>query len=150
VGVGSGGITSANASRGFGTGAGSLTGVTTTNVSSNIAAVNANARATARTGTSGKASRDPEEIALVFDRNKGAIYALYTRASREIPDLQGKVVLEFSIAPAGDVTMCRVVSSELNNHDLEDKICQRVRLFHFEARDVAPVTATKPIEFFPS
>ncbi len=38
VGVGSAGITSANSSRGFGTGAGSLTGVSTTAVSSSIVA----------------------------------------------------------------------------------------------------------------
>src|SRR5580700_7429773 len=80
VGVGSGGITSANSSRGFGTGAGSLTGVSTTSVSSTIAAGSANARGPTRSGSSGKASRSREEIELVFDRNKGAIYALYSRA----------------------------------------------------------------------
>jgi len=45
-------------------------------------------------GGSGRASRSEEEIALVFDRNKGAIYALYGRALRDQPDLQGKLVLE--------------------------------------------------------
>ena len=32
--------------------------------------------------------------------------------------------------------MCRVVSSELNDPDLESKIVARVRLFHFDAKDV--------------
>ena len=50
---------------------------------------------------SGKASRSEEEIAQVFDRNKGAIYALYGRALRAQPDLQGKLVLEFTIAAFG-------------------------------------------------
>src|SRR5205823_6786068 len=90
VGVGSGGITSANSSRGFGTGAGSLTGHDTTAVTSNIARGSADARGPVRTGSSGKAARSREEIELVFDRNKGAIYGLYNRALRERAELQGK------------------------------------------------------------
>jgi protein TonB len=150
VGQGSGGITSANSSRGFGTGAGSLTGHDTTAVSSPIARSGLDARGPTRTGSSGKAARSREEIELVFDHNKGAIYGLYNRALRERAELQGKLVLEFTIAPAGEVTMCRVVSSELNDQDLEQKICSRVKLFHFDAKDVEPVTTTKPIDFFPS
>jgi protein TonB len=150
VGASSGGITSANSSRGFGTGAGSLTGHDTTSVTSSIARSGLNSRGPTRTGSSGKAARSREEIELVFDHNKGAIYGLYNRALRERAELQGKLVLEFTIAPSGEVTMCRVVSSELNDPDLESKIVARVRLFHFEARDVEAVTTTKPIDFFPS
>jgi protein TonB len=150
VGQGSGGITSANSSRGFGTGAGSLTGHDTTAVSSPIARSGLDARGPTRSGSSGKAARSREEIELVFDHNKGAIYGLYNRALRERAELQGKLVLEFTIAPAGEVTMCRVVSSELNDQDLEQKICSRVKLFHFDAKDVEPITTTKPIDFFPS
>jgi TonB family protein len=150
VGAGSGGITSANSSRGFGTGAGSLTGHDTTAVTSSIARGSADARGPVRTGSSGKAARSREEIELVFDRNKGAIYGLYNRALRERAELQGKLVLEFTVAPSGEVTMCRVVSSELNDPDLESKIVARVKLFHFEAKDVESITTTKPIDFFPS
>ncbi|MGH8136958.1 MAG: TonB family protein [Steroidobacteraceae bacterium] len=150
VGAGSGGITSANSSRGFGTGAGSLTGHDTTAVTSSIARSGLDSRGPTRTGASGKAARSREEIELVFDHNKGAIYGLYNRALRERAELQGKLVLEFTIAPSGAVTMCRVVSSELNDPDLESKIVARVRLFHFEAKDVESITTTKPIDFFPS
>jgi TonB family protein len=144
----SAGITTASASRGFGTGAGALTGHDTTAVSSRIAAVGSGG--TVAKGSSGKPSRSQEEIALVFDRNKGAIYALYGRALRDIPDLQGKLVLEFTIAPSGEVTECHVVSSELKNPELESKIVARVKLFRFEAKNVASITTTKPIEFVPS
>jgi protein TonB len=148
VGGASAGITTANASRGFGTGAGSLTGHDTTAVSSRIVA--AGGGVSVSKGGSGKPSRSQEEIALVFDRNKGAIYALYGRALRDTPDLQGKLVLEFTIAPSGEVTECHVVSSELKNADLESKIVARVKLFRFEAKDVAAITTTKPIEFVPT
>jgi TonB family protein len=148
VGAGSAGITTANASRGFGTGAGSLTGHDTTVVNSRIAA--AGTPGNVARGASGKPSRSEEEIALIFDRNKGAIYALYGRALRDAPDLQGKLVLEFTIAPSGEVTECHVVSSELKDPELERKIVARVKLFRFEAKDVASITTTKPIEFVPT
>jgi TonB family protein len=150
IGAGSGGITSSNSSRGFGTGAGSLTGHDTTSVTSSIARGGLDSRGPTRTGSSGKAARSREEIELVFDRNKGAIYGLYNRALRERAELQGKLVLEFTVAPSGEITMCRVISSELNDPDLESKIVARVRLFHFDAKDVESITTTKPIDFFPS
>ncbi len=149
VGTASSGITSSS-SRGFGSGAGSLTGHETATVTSAIAHGGLDDRGATRTGSSGKAARSREEIELVFDRNKGAIYNLYARAMREHPELQGKVVVEFTIAPSGEVTMCRIVSSELHSEELESKIVAHVKAFRFESKDVATMTATKEIEFFPS
>jgi len=147
VGTGSAGVISTS-SRGFGSGAGSLSDHATVGVSSSIAAGGSGNRAT-RNGGSGKAARSQEEIELVFDKNKGAIYALYSRALRERADLQGKIVLSVTISPAGEVTQCSMLSSELNDPDLENKIIARVKLFRFEAKDVETITAKKTIEFFP-
>jgi periplasmic protein TonB len=149
VGASSGGINTASLSRGYGGGAGSLTGHTTTQVTSSVLASQAN-DAVQRGNGNGKASRSEEEIALIFDRNKGAIYALYTRALRDRPDLQGKLVLELTISPTGEITRCEVVSSELNDPELERKLVARVKLFRFEAKDVGTITVTKPIDFFPA
>jgi protein TonB len=149
VGVGSSGIVTAASSRGFGSGAGALSDHNTIGVSSRIAADAAASRVT-RSGSSGKASRSQEEIELVFDRNKGAIDALYARAMRERADLSGKIVLQLTISPAGEVTDCRLLSSELNDPDLERKIVLRVKLFRFEAKDVEAITARKTLEFFPT
>jgi TonB family protein len=102
-----------------------------------------------RTGKSGKAARGSEEIELIFDRNKGAIYALYNRALRDNPELKGKLVLELTITPGGDVGDCHLVSSELGDVELERKIVARVKLFKFEVRDVEAITVRKTIEFFP-
>ena len=99
---------------------------------------------------SGKASRSIEEIRLVFERNKGAIYAIYNRALREDPTLQGKVVLELKIAPSGAVTDLRLVSSELRAVELEGKLLARVRQFDFGAKDVELMTVTWPVDFLPS
>ena len=148
VGEGSGGLTVGKASSGFGGGSTGLKGVATARVSSSVDA--APAAEAQRSGRSSKAARTREEVELVFDRNKSAIYAIYSRALRDNPALQGKVVLEVTIAPSGDVTDVRIVSSELGDPELERKLVARVRMFRFEARDVAPMTTTKPIDFFPA
>jgi TonB family protein len=148
TGAGSGGIAVAKASSGFGGGSTGLAGHATAKVASSMDA--APPGDVQRSGKSSKGSRTREEVELVFDRNKSAIYALYARALRDNPALQGKVVLEVTIAPSGEVTDCRIVSSDLGDAELERKLVARVKMFRFEARDVAPMTTTKPIEFFPA
>lgn len=94
------------------------------------------------------AGRTLEEIQLVFERNKGSLYALYTRALREFPSMRGKVILRLTIAPNGTVTNCGIVSSELRNPELEKKIVQRVMLFNFGAKAVPPITIERyPVTF---
>jgi protein TonB len=143
----SGGI-SAPTSSGLAAGSGSLRGIYTAQVKDpNMGTAGGQAT---RSGGSGKPSRSADEIALVFTRNKGAIDAMYARALRDNPALQGKVVLELTIAPSGDITAARIVSSELNDKEFESKLLARIRLFKFEAKDVAALTASKPIDFFPA
>ncbi|MEO1574974.1 MAG: AgmX/PglI C-terminal domain-containing protein, partial [Pseudomonadota bacterium] len=149
----SGGINTAELSRN--TGGGGLAGRNVTQVTSPVATAAAE-RAASR-GGSGDPALDPgapgqrsrDQIEQIFDRNKAAIYALYRRALRQDPSLQGKLVLELTISPGGDVLDCRVVSSELDSPEFEAKLVQRVRLFKFGAQDVGTITTTKPIDFFP-
>lgn len=147
AGTGSSGVASASSSAGFGGGAGALGTHSAGTVSSTVAAISG----ADRTGQSadGSGKRSQEGFEQEFDRNKGALYALYTRALRERPELQGKLVLEVTVAPSGEVTACRVVSSELRDEDLERRIVARVRLIRFPAGKFVTTTFTKPIEFFP-
>jgi len=148
VGTSSGGINTAALSRN--TGGGGLSDRTTTKVNSPVESLAVAGGAAQRSGDSNKGSRSREEIERVFDLNKGSIYTLYNRALRSNPALQGKLVLRLTIAPDGRVTFCEVVSSELGDPDLEQKLVQRVLLFQFEPRDVESITTTKPIDFFPA
>jgi periplasmic protein TonB len=151
TGVGSGGINTGRLSAGFGSGPGNLKGhATATAVPSFADRIASDEPQSRRSGSGGKASRSREEIEIVFDRNKAAIYSLYSRALREQPELQGKVVVQLTIAPTGEVTDCRVVSTELNDAELERKLVSRIRMFRFEDKDVEAMTTTKPIEFFPA
>lgn len=101
-------------------------------------------------GKSRQASRSIEEIQVVFDRNKAAIYAMYNRALRSNPTLQGKLVLKLTISPDGQVIECSVVSSELADATLGSKVVARVKMFNFGSKDVERVTITYPIDFLPA
>lgn len=101
-------------------------------------------------GDSRLQGRSLEEIQIVMDRNKSGLYSLYNRALRKDATLEGKVVLEITIAPSGEVSQCRIVSSQLNNKALESRIVRRVKLINFGAKKVSEMTIKYPIHFIPS
>jgi periplasmic protein TonB len=105
---------------------------------------------TLQKGGSGKASRAIEDVRLVFERNKGSIYAIYNRALRDEPALQGKVVLKLTIAPSGGVVSCRIESTELHKPEVEEKLLARIRTFDFGAKDVNEMVVSYPLDFLPS
>jgi protein TonB len=144
VGTGSQGINTAAMSRD--TGSTRLAARTATQVQSSIA----NSPVVSKRKNSRTASRSIEEIQVVFDRNKSAIYSIYNRALRKDPSLQGKMVLRLTIAPSGKISHIELVSSELGNSALEGKLVQRIKMFDFGAKQVDAVTLTYPIEFLPA
>jgi protein TonB len=148
AGKSSGGINTAGMSRNTG-GAGLAGHNNTTAVSSTVAGLGDGAGAQ-RPRAGDRPARSREEIEMVFDKNKGAIYALYNRALRRDSTLQGKLVLKITIEPSGAVSFCEVISSELEDAELQRKLIQRIKLFRFLEKDVAPITTTKPIDFFPA
>jgi len=144
VGSSSRGINTAKMSRD--TGSTQLAARTATEVKSTIAKTSPkSARKSNRT-----ASRSIEEIQVVFDKNKSAIYSLYNRALRKDPTLQGKLVIRLTISPSGKITRIDLVSSELGDPALERKLVQRIKMFNFGARSVDSVTITYPIDFLPA
>src|SRR5690606_20280366 len=84
----------------------------------------------------GSGDRPMSNIRQVFDQNKTAIYAIYNRALRTNPSLQGKVLLELVIEPYGRVSSCKVLSSALGDPEREGRIVARVKMFNFGASKV--------------
>ena len=144
---GSGGVSTSKASSGGG-GSGNLAGVATTKVESGIQE-EAQLQQAVRE-RQGSTKRSDENIELVFDRNKGSINALYRRALRQNPTLEGTLVLKLEIQPDGSVTRCEVVSSELDDEGLERKIVLKVRRMNFGSQSVEVWQGTHRLNFFPS
>ncbi len=96
-------------------------------------------------------SRTDEEIQIVFDKYKAALYRIYNRELRTNPTLQGKVVLRLTIASDGSVSACKVESTDMNAKALLDEIVERVKKFSFGAKPgVPPTTILYPIDFLPA
>ncbi len=96
-------------------------------------------------------SRTDEEIQIVFDRYKSALYRIYNRQLRKNPTLQGKMVLRLTIEPDGKVSACKVDSSDMDSPELDKKMAARVKKFNFGVKEgVAAITILYPIDFLPA
>jgi outer membrane biosynthesis protein TonB len=95
-------------------------------------------------------SRTDEEIQIVFDRYKAALYRLYNRELRKDPTLRGQMVLRLTIEPDGSVSMCTLQSSDMNAPELSAQVVDRVRTINFGAKDVQALTIVYPIDFLPA
>ena len=145
---GSGGINSKSLSRDVGIAGGKIGTVHFSRVTSAIGT----AAAGDRPLSSGPGpSRTDEEIQIVFDRYKAALYRIYNRQLRKNPTLQGKMVLRITILPNGKVSKAKVESTDLDSALLSTKIVERVKRFNFGAKkDVPTITILYPIDFLPA
>ena len=145
----SGGISNSGISRTIGSGNGSrIGGVEFTRVESTVAGQAGNARPL----SSGPgAGRTDEEIQIVFDRHKAALYRLYNAELRKDPTLRGKMILRITIEPDGEVSSCTVQSNDLDSDELVSQVVDRVKKFNFGPKEkVSRLTILYPIDFLPA
>ncbi|TDF34670.1 AgmX/PglI C-terminal domain-containing protein [Alteromonadaceae bacterium M269] len=93
--------------------------------------------------------RDVESIRKVLDANKGPIYAIYRRALRKDPSLQGKVNVRLVIEPNGSVSSATIIDSELEAPALESKLLARIKLISFGEQNVTQTTLEYGFNFLP-
>lgn len=93
--------------------------------------------------------RDMESIRRVFEQHKGAIYAIYNRALRRDPEIRGKYVFHIVIEPSGKISRIELVSSELGNIKLEQKLLTRIRVIDFGPDDVIATPVNYKFDFLP-
>jgi outer membrane biosynthesis protein TonB len=95
--------------------------------------------------------RTDEEIQIVFDRYKAALYRIYNKELRKDPTLRGKILLRIIIESNGIVSLCKVESTDLGSPKLVAKIVARIKRFNFGAKDGVPKTKILyPIDFLPA
>ena len=146
----SGGINLASISRDVGGGGPGMGGVAVSRVSSSIGSGGDGFSDRPLAGGA-LAGRTDEEIQIVFDRYKAALYRLYNRELRKNPTLRGQIIIKLTIEPDGSVSFCALQSSDMNAPVLADQVVQRVSTFDFGAKeDIAAVTIIYPIDFLPA
>jgi hypothetical protein len=145
----SGGINLAALSRDVGGGGGDqLEGVQVARATSSIASIGGPERPLSDGPGPG---RTDEEIQIVFDRHKAALYRLYNRELRRDPTLKGQMVLRIRIEPDGSVSLCELQATDMNAPQLSTQVVARVRTFDFGAKDGVPaITILYPIDFLPA
>jgi hypothetical protein len=148
----SGGINLASLSRGVGGGggAGGMAKVQVTRVTSGIGGVGKPGADRPLSGDSVAGSRTDEEIQIVFDRYKAALYRLYNKELRKGPALRGQMVLKLTIEPDGSVSFCALQASDMNAPELSAQVVDRVRTINFGAKEVPAITILYPIDFLPA
>jgi len=146
----SGGINLSDISRDVGGGGGDgLEGVALARVASSIGGGDGPNRPLSGGGVS--AGRTDEEIQIVFDRYKAALYRLYNRELRKDPTLRGQLVLRLTIEPDGSVSFCELHTSDMDAPTLAQQVVSRVQTFDFGAKeDIVAITIIYPIDFLPA
>ena len=146
----SGGINLASISRDVGGGGQGIGGVEVGRVASSIGG-GSGGSGRPISGGGAFAGRTDEEIQIVFDRYKAALYRLYNRELRKDPTLRGQLVLRLTIEPDGSVSLCQLQSSDMNAPVLAQQVVQRVQTFDFGYKeDIVAMTIIYPIDFLPS
>lgn len=94
--------------------------------------------------------RDMQSIRRTLERYKGSVYALYTKALRQSPELNGRFIFEFVILPDGKISNLKLVSSELNEAKLEAQMLKKISGINFGAADNIPTAVQYTFSFLPS
>ncbi len=146
--VGSGGGGGGGAGAGIGSGIGSGKGPGFARVASSIAGPGGGPRPLSDGLAAG---RTDEEIQIVFDRYKASLYRIYNAELRKDPTLRGKMLLRISIETSGEVSMCKVESTDLASPELVANIVERIKKFNFGLKEGVPrLTVLYPIDFLPA
>lgn len=146
----SGGINLADISRDVGGGGQGIEGVAVMRVASSIGGEGGADRPLAG-GGGALAGRTDEEIQIVFDRYKAALYRLYNRELRKDPTLRGQIVLRLTIEPDGSVSLCNLHSSDMGAPLLAEQVVERVLTFDFGSKEgIVAMTIIYPIDFLPA
>jgi TonB family protein len=87
-------------------------------------------------------SRSPESILKVIRANIGDFQRIYESHLKENLGIGGKILLKFTISPAGDIIAISLMSSNTGDHALDEEIKARVRLMKFEPIEKGNVTVT--------
>lgn len=143
----SGGIDTASLSRD--TGGVAMSGRESTTVESQMEEVTAAVTSAREAGSGSRNYRSESDVRQKLDAAKSRVYSIYNRALRQNPTLAGKVEFKIVIEPDGSVSDAQVISSELNDPDLEKRLLAAIRFIDFGSANVLQTTLNYSYDFLP-
>ena len=75
------------------------------------------------------------EVMRVVMQNIGALRYAYNRCLREKPGIKGKIIVKFAVDEFGNVIHCEVVSSSIDDKDLESTVTGKIMRWKFDRID---------------
>lgn len=94
-------------------------------------------------------TRSREQIREVFQQNRGRFDNAYGRERRKYPELKGTFVVLLVIEPDGSVSHAEMLSSDLNNKGLEERLVVLVRMINFGPSTSIATTTQYSLNFVP-
>lgn len=98
----------------------------------------------------GLGRRDMESIRRTIENAKGQVYALYAKALRQHPDLNGKFIFELVVEPDGSVTRLKLIQSDLGMRELEQQMLAKIAAIQFGKEKAAPTRVQYTFVMIPS
>ena len=96
-----------------------------------------------------KSKRDLAGVKTVFDNHKDNIDAIYNNAWQTDKSLHGRVELELTIEPTGQVSSIKLISSELESEQFENQLLEYVKGMQFSNLDVQTTVILYALDFQP-
>ena len=97
-----------------------------------------------------KQTRSGQSIRRTVERAKGSLFAIYNKALRLNPNLAGRFVFSFKVAPSGKISLVKLISSDLDDKKLENALLSKIQKIQFEKEDVDTGSFEYTFDFLPS
>ncbi len=95
--------------------------------------------------------RSQGSVKEVLTSHRGSLDFIYRKALRDNPALKGTVLIEFTIAPSGEIISARIVSSTVNDQAFEQQVLKRIQTWKFPPYPESGNAVIKyPLEFEPA
>ena len=78
------------------------------------------------------AERSPESIMRTVIKEMGGLRTIYNGYLENDPDLNGKIVVNFTIEAPGEVSEITVKESTIGNQDFDKEVCSEIKTWRFE------------------
>ncbi len=90
-------------------------------------------------------------ISSAIEKKRGRLTTVYSGLLQRNPDLQGNLIIEFTISSQGKVIKSQVLTSSLGNPRFEKALVQEIRLWKFPpTKRGETTTVLYPLSFFPN
>jgi len=96
---------------------------------------------------SGGGSRSQAEIMQVVRSRMPGLRHIYNKFLKTRPGFSGKVTLQFTIAPGGDIISIKMVSSTTGYDEFDSEVQEAVQTWRFKVIKSGNVTCTLPFSF---